>query len=124
MRRQWEAELLPQCLAMGIGYNEFWTLNPRKLKVYTEGYKLKRKVHDEEQWLLGGYVYGAVSAAIGNVLRKKNQKSQTYFDLIEKPFFKDMASEDIPEEEKQKYINAFMAQLHVMQNNFESKHGE
>lgn len=109
---------------MGIGYEQFWTLNPRKLKVLVEGYRLRRKIEDEQAWLLGGYVFQAVSISIGNVLRKKGQKAQSYFDLVEKPFLNSIDNVEQTEEEKQKYIDAFMASLHVMQNNFEIKHGE
>ena len=64
---------MPQVLAMGVTYNEFWTLNPRKLKVLIESYRLKRQVEDEKQWIFGGYLFEAVSIAVGNNFRKKNQ---------------------------------------------------
>ena len=116
MRRRWEKELLPQCLAMGIGYDEFWTLNPRKLAVLTEGYKLRRKIEDEKAWLLGGYMFQAVSVSLGNAFRKKSEKAKSYFDIVEKPFLDNIDKPEPTEEEKQKYINAFMASLHIMQN--------
>lgn len=124
MRRKWEKELLPQCLAMGIGYDEFWTLNPRKLAVLVDGYKLRRKIEDEQAWLLGGYVFQAVSTALGNAFKKKNQKARSYFEDVEKPFLDEIDKQEISENDKQKYIDSLMASLHVMQNNFNLKHGK
>ena len=109
---------------MGIGYNEFWTLNPRKLAVLMEGYKLRRKIEDEKSWLLGGYVFQAVSVSLGNAFRKKNQKAKDYFEVVEKPFLDSIDKKEATEDEKQKYLDAVMASLHIMQNNFDLKHGE
>lgn len=106
---------------MGVSYHEFWTLNPRSLNVIIEGYKLKRKVHDEEQWYLGGYMFHAVTVALGNAFRKKNEKPKSYFEILEEPF---MQSVEMAEQRKQKQIDALMASLHVMQNNFNLNHGE
>lgn len=108
---------------MGIGYDEFWTLTPRKLNVMIEGYKLKRKIDDEKDWMLGGYVFEAVSLAVGNAFRKKNEKSLEYFKVRERPYTDSMEEErELTEEEKQKYIDAFMSSLQTMQTNFNSKH--
>ena len=108
---------------MGISYDEFWLLNPRKLNVIIEGYKNTRKVRDEEQWFLGGYFYQAVSIALGNAFRKKGQKEKNYFELLKKPFLGSL-SQELTEEEKQKSLDALMASLHVMQTNFEVGHGK
>lgn len=108
-------------MAMGVGYQEFWLLNPRTLSVVIEGYRLKRKVHDEEQWMLGGYMSLAVEVAIGNAFRKKGEKAHSYFEILEEPFYR---SDVLAEKRKQKQIDALMASLHVMQNNFNLKHGK
>lgn len=108
-------------MVMGIGYEEFWRLNPRILNVIVEGYKLRRKVHDEELWMLGGYVSYAVEIGIGNAFRKKNDKPHSYFEVIDKPFLK---SGEVSEEQKKKQLEALMASLHVMQTNFNIKHGK
>lgn len=89
-----------------------------------EGYKLRRKIEDEKDWLLGGYVFNAVSIALGNSFRKKSQKAKDFFEVVEKPFLDSIDRKEPTEDDKQKYLNAVMASLHVMQNNFEIKHGE
>ena len=115
---------MPQCFALGIGYNDFWLLNPRKLNVLIAGYKLEKKVRDEEAWMLGGYVFQAVSVALGNAFRKKNTKAQSYFEVLDKPFLNNIEQKEMSEEEKQKYRDALMASLTVMQTNFELNHGK
>lgn len=120
----YEKELIPQVIAIGLSYDDFWRLTPRKLNVILEGYKLRRRVQDESQWLLGGYVFQAVSVALGNAFRKKNTKAESYFDLVEKPFLSNINEQEITEDEKQKYIDSFVASLHVMQTNFEVNHGK
>ena len=111
---------------MGIGYDEFWLLNRRKINVMLEGYKLRKKVKDEEAWMLGGYVFHAVSVSLGNAFRKKNTKAQSYFEVLEKPFLSSVGNDsgELSEEEKQKYRDALMASLNVMQNNFNRTHGK
>lgn len=108
-------------MAMGIGYQEFWLLNPRTLSVVIEGYKLKRKVHDEEQWLLGGYITNAVRLAIVNAFKKKNDKDINYFEAIPQPM---LATNEMSEQEKQRKRDMLMASLHIMKTNFDIKHGK
>lgn len=119
----YEAELIPNLIPMGVSYKEFWTLTPRTLKVIIEGYKVSRKVDDEKNWYLGGYIFEAVSIAIGNALRKKNQKPNSYFELVQEPYLKNPTNE-LSEDERQQQIDALMARLSVMQANFNLSHGE
>ncbi len=110
---------------MGLGYDDFWQLTPRKLNVILDGYKLRRKTEDEKNWILGGYIFEAVSLAIGNAFRKKNQKPKSYFEILDKPFFTNINNVDsMSEEEIQKKRELLMAQLRTKQSNFELKHGK
>lgn len=107
---------------MGMGYDEFWQMTPRKLKVYIEGFKLKRQIEDENSWLVGGYMFNAVTLALGNAFRKKGTNAEGYFEVFDKPFLMMKNDEELTEEDKQKYIDQFMASLHVMQKNYEATH--
>ena len=69
-------------MAMGISYDEFWTLNPRKINVIVKAYNLKRQIEDEKLWLLGDYVFNACSIALSNAFRKKGQKGKEYFEVV------------------------------------------
>ena len=112
-------------MAMGITYDEFWTLNPRKIKVILESYKLRRQIEDERQWLLGGYMFDAISVALDNAFKKKGQKAKNYFEVREKPYLKEIKHEaGLSEEEIQKKRELLMAQLRVRQANYELKKGK
>lgn len=111
-------------MAMGVSMDEFWNLSPRTLNVLLESYRLKRKVIDEEHWLLGGYVYSAVSIAMGNAFKKKSQKAKNYFEEINHPFLKDVNKNELSEEEIEKKRQLLFAQLRTKQANFELNHGK
>ena len=94
-------------------------MSPRILEPILEGYKLKRKIIDEDQWLLGGYIFEAVTIAVGNMFRKKGQKPQSYFEAIQKPSLNAVNNKELSEEEKQKKLDLLMAGLRIKQANFE-----
>lgn len=96
-------------------------MNPRILEPILEGYKLKRKIIDENQWLLGGYIFKAVSIALGNMAKKKGQKPDNYFEEIKRPALQSINTNngELTEEEKQKRLDLLVAGLRVKQANFE-----
>lgn len=104
---------------MGYSYWEFWDMNPKILEPILEGYKLKRKIIDEDQWLLGGYIFEAVTIAIGNMFRKRGQKPQSYFDAVKKPTLNAVKNSEMSEAEKQRQLDRLMAGLRTKQANFE-----
>lgn len=57
--------ILPQCLSIGISYDLFWTLNPRKLEPFYEAEKIKQEENYKQinytAWLNGIYVAEAIS---------------------------------------------------------------
>ena len=66
MRECIEEVWLPQCLTIGVPYEAFDSLNPRKLKPFRKAYKQRK---DEEiattnysAWLQGLYVANAIGA--------------------------------------------------------------
>ncbi len=113
-------------MAIGISYNEFWTLNPRKIKVIVEGYRLQRQVRDEEYWMLGGYIFDAVSLAMGNSFRKKGQKPKEYFEIIKEPILKretEKNSEVMSELEKRQKTELLFKNLEIMAANHRLSQG-
>lgn len=124
----YEKELVPQIMAMGVSYDEFWTLNPRKINVIVEGHKLKRQVIDEQQWMLGDYVFGAVSIALGNAFRKKGTKPKEYFKEIPQPISRRV--EDTPDEngltdaEKKQKTELLFKNLEIMAANHRLNKGK
>lgn len=108
-------------MAMGVSYDEFWTLNPRKIKVIAEGYKLKSQVLDEQQWFLGKYIFDAVSLAVSNNFRKKGTKPKEYFKEVDQPITKRI--QDTPDEngltehEKKQKTEQLFKKLEIMAAN-------
>lgn len=68
--------MLPQALAIGVSYDDFWKLNPRKVKVLYQGYYEARKMRDQEMWHLGLYINSAVTVAIDHCLNGKKATSE------------------------------------------------
>ena len=53
-------------MAIGIDYNTFWQLNPKKLEPFIEAFKTKQKQEQEQiniaAWLNGLYIQQAIAA--------------------------------------------------------------
>ena len=60
---------LPQALAMGVGYDTFWSLNPLLLQPFYDSFKVKTELQFETSnvsvWLNGMYVAYALGASFG-----------------------------------------------------------
>lgn len=68
---------------MGMSLREYWD-GPHYLTIfYKKAFRLKRELDNEYAWIQGIYFYDAVAVCLQNVLRKRGQKRENYF---EKPF--------------------------------------
>ena len=85
---------------------------------------LKRKIIDEENWILGGYVFEAVSLSLRNEFRKKTQKAKSYFEVVKNPFLNNVNTKELSEDEKQRQREKIMAGLKIMQINFNNSRGK
>ena len=56
---------MPGCMALGIGFHEFWRMNPRIIDIYAKAYDERMKLRDAEMWHMGRYVSLAVADSIG-----------------------------------------------------------
>ena len=81
-------------MSIGVPYDVFWYGDYCSFKYFEKVYLQKRKLHNEEMWMMGMYVHHGVQIAIGNAFRGKGQQVQNYLDQPIK-FFK-----PTPEEEK------------------------
>ena len=94
---------LPQALAMGVGYDTFWSLNPLLLQPFYDSFKVKTELQFETSnvaaWLNGMYVTYALGASFG----KKSYP--------EKPLNLNLTT--TPEEEKTKKMNADAARFYA-----------
>ena len=66
---------LPQALTIGVDYDLFWSLNPRKLQPFVKSFEMKQKIKTEyinyQTWLQGIYFGRALVASL--------DKNQEYF---------------------------------------------
>lgn len=92
-----ENEWLPDAIAMGVTYAEFWKMNPRILNAIAKGYKSKMIDMDYLMWTMGVYVKSAVLVAVDHVLNAKKAKSE----YIEKPLLAEMEEEKTVKKNKE-----------------------
>lgn len=111
----------------GVTWSEFWSMNPHILNCLHDGYEVKEKSKDEENWVLGQYFMSALDATVCNAMlwRKKGAKAHNY---IKKPILHDIKDNvkkekpQLSEEELQRQRELFVAKLEVMKTNFELNH--
>ena len=66
-------------MAYGMTYEQYWYGDPWMVRAYAQSYLLKRKIENENAWILGAYVANAFSTVIANSFGKKK------FNYLEKP---------------------------------------
>lgn len=71
-------ECFPFYLAIGMSSAEYWTDDPSLVRYFRKAYKIKQDEINTKAWLQGLYTYDAVSTALYNALRGKNQKAKEY----------------------------------------------
>lgn len=120
MREFFTKEWFPQCMAIGITWEQFWEMNPRIVNAHIEGHKLFIKEQNALYHLEGAYTVKALEATVGNMFKKKGVKAIEY---PAKPFDLEGASNDSPdgmtEEEKRRKTELLFGKLRIMQANFE-----
>ena len=84
----WE-EFLPNALAIGVPWDVFWHLSPKKLKSFEKAYVLRRKLEDEKMWMMGQYIMSALDATVCNnfLWKGKHGKASEY---VKKPILSDI----------------------------------
>ena len=90
-------------MAYGMTYEEYWFGDPWMVRAYAQSYLLKRKIDNENAWILGAYMANAFGTVIANSFGKKHAK------YLDKPLdiFPKTEAEKKNEirEEKRKLIN-------------------
>ena len=86
-------------MAIGVPYDLFWHLTPKKLESFEKAYKLKREIEDENNRYLGLYFGRAVSVALDTAFNGKNAKSKYFDEPILQTFGKD---DGLTQEERDK----------------------
>lgn len=112
-------KFLPYALLIGVPYETFWSLNPRKLKPFEEAYKLREQKKDEEMWRMGMYVCNAVAVAVEHNLAGNKAQSEYY----KKPLLV-MQKEENDENIKRLKVQQVFTQLEIMRINDELNRGK
>lgn len=55
-------------LKIGVPWDVFWHLNPKKLEPFVKAYAQKKQERSDEMWLMGQYVAAALDATVCNAM--------------------------------------------------------
>ena len=95
-------ELCPVYIAYGMTYEQYWYGDPWITRAYAQAHLLKRKIQNENMWIMGSYMANAFGVVIANAFSKKRLK---YFDKPMEIFPKTEAEKKAEvREEKRKLI--------------------
>lgn len=109
-------KLCPIYMSYGMSYNDFWFGSPYMTKFYKEAHDIVAKKQDENNWMMGVYVYEALCdvSPILHAFSKRGTKPLPYRD---KPLRYD-ESRDKTEEEKEREIEAERLKFTIQMNNW------
>ena len=88
------------------------------LEPYEKAVKLQEEKTDTHLWILGSYIFEAVSISLSNAFRKKGQKANSYRD---KPYLLEAKEKngEITHEEIVDKTKTVFNMLKIMQTNYE-----
>ena len=91
----------PIYMSYGMSYDEFWYGGADIVKMYREANKLKLKQQDENNWMIGMYVYEAIldCSPILHPFSKRGTKPLPY---AEKPYLMDKLNDVVVSEREKK----------------------
>lgn len=92
-------------MAYGMTYEQYWYGDPWMTRAYAQAYLYRRKVENENAWILGAYIANAVTIAIANTFGKRKH------DYLKKPldlFPKTEAEEQAEIREERKKLIALL----------------
>lgn len=101
---------------------EFMKSLPIELPAFYKAYKQRRKIRDEEMWIMGQYIMSALDATVCNNSLWKG-KHGTPSKYIEKPIFsqyEEKKERELTEEEKQSQLDKFVMSLKLLESNFKA----
>ena len=94
----------PIYMSYGMSYNDFWYGPAFMTTFYRDAYKLRLRQQDENNWMLGMYVYEAIldCSPILHAFSKKGTKPLPY---VEKPHLMDKLEKKTELEKEQEITN-------------------
>lgn len=107
-------------LAIGVSYDLFWHLTPKKLESFYKADKIKRERRDEEAWFQGMYFAYALDSTVCNNFLWRGKGSQPH-NYVEKPFLQNKlmngqeeTEKTLTEEEKKRKTEQLFLKLQIM----------
>lgn len=92
---------MPKVIPLGTSYDDFWSLNPRKIDVMVKAYSEAKKNEIQQANMLlhleGLYFMDALTATVGNMFKAKGHMAYEY---PKKPYPLDLEYE-VNEEDKE-----------------------
>lgn len=86
---------MPKVLPLGTTYDDFWSLNPRKVNVMVDAYNEAKKAEIRTANMLyhleGMYFADALCATVGNMFRGRGQRA---FEYPKEPYTLDLEYEE------------------------------
>jgi hypothetical protein len=106
-------EQCPIYMSYGMSYDEFWYGDAYRVVFYRKAYRLKLKQEDENNWLLGVYVYEAIldCSPVLHAFSKKGTKPLRYRDkpiLMDKLEPHQKTEEEIAQEKENERLKAII----------------
>lgn len=105
---------MPEALAMGIPWEVFWHLNPKKFKPFITAKKKKMVELDQfvHTWI-GTYGMSALTTAISKCFSKNSTAEYIKENIMSK-----IANENLTDIEKQKEVDKFFAEQRARRMNW------
>ncbi|PJJ27837.1 hypothetical protein [Lacrimispora celerecrescens] len=110
---------MPEALNMGVPYDLFWRLNPRKLLPFVEAYRRKQQQRSDEMWLMGQYVASALDATVCNAMPFIKRKWRGKY--FEEPIRVTPKTEEEKRSESEKALQGFIFAAGTMENDMKRK---
>lgn len=106
-------ELCPIYMSYGMSYKDYWYGPAYMTKFYRESNKIKLKKQDENNWMIGMYVYEAMidCSPVLHAFCKKGTKPLPYAEkpfLMDKLALREKTQEEIEQEQENKRLIAMV----------------
>ena len=97
-------KVCPMYMSYGMSYHDFWYGDAFMVHFYRELHKLKIKEQDENNWMIGMYVYEAL-CDVSPILHAFSKKGPKPLPYAEKPYLMEKLQEKTQAEKEQEIEN-------------------
>ena len=110
-------KVCPMYMSYGMTYHDFWYGGAFVVDFYREAHKLKIKEQDENNWMIGMYVYEAL-CDVSPILHAFSKKGTKPLPYTEKPYLFEQLTEKTEAEKEQEIENERLKFIVQMNNWF------